>query len=86
MWFCHSPEYPRIELRPPAEPCLSAASSEVGGTAGSREEARGALANIADMAELKDRIVAIAGPWPLMPNRDCCSRPRPLRIGHLGLA
>jgi hypothetical protein len=44
------------------------------------------FANIADMAELKDRIVAIAGLWPLMPNRDCCSDAGPRRIGHLGLA
>jgi hypothetical protein len=44
------------------------------------------LANIADMARLKDRILAIADPWPLMLNRDCCSDAAPGRIGHLGMA
>jgi hypothetical protein len=44
------------------------------------------FANIADMAELKDPIVAITGLSPLMPNRDCCSGPVPQRIADLGLA
>jgi hypothetical protein len=35
-----------------------------------KKPARGALANIADMARLEDRIVAISGFPPLMPNRD----------------
>jgi hypothetical protein len=42
------------------------------------------LPNIADMAGLKDRIVAINDFRPLMPNRDWISEVQPSRIGAGG--